>query len=98
MNFNVEVTCSKFPGVTLVNCKPIPMENPSLTAFPPVSAGYQPRGEVELCDKKDPTGKPLVVIKEFRATVSHGKDLPPQVVTPTGNWPECSVDRSTNKC
>lgn len=96
MNFNIEVRCSKFPGVTLINCKPIPMENPSLTAFPPAGAGYAPRGEVELCDKNDPSGKPLVVIKEFRATVTHGKDLPPQVIAGT-DYPPCSVDRAA-KC
>lgn len=96
MNFNINVTASRFSGVTLVNKATIAMQNPSLSTFPPVGAPYQPPGPVELVDINNPSGPVIVVINNFQATVSHRKGLPPQVIgvptTPTAptEFPQCS--------
>lgn len=96
MNFNVSCTASEFPGVTLVNKKVIDMRCPSVSAFPPVDAPYQPPGEVELVDSANPNGPVLIVISSFEATVTHRKGLPPQVIgvptVPTAptEFPPCS--------
>jgi hypothetical protein len=87
MNFNIKCECKAFPGVTLINKDTIQMRNPALDAFPPVSALYQPPQETSLVDARNPDGPTLCVIKEFKATVSHRKDLPEQCLCEVSPYP-----------
>lgn len=100
MNFNVTVTCKKFPGLVLVNKKSIQVESKALRSFPPKNAPYETPGVVELVDQKNPNGRPLVVIEKWQPTIDHRKGLPPQVLDPSkAKYPDmvdvdlpCSTD------
>ncbi|SDH76301.1 hypothetical protein SAMN05421505_12222 [Sinosporangium album] len=79
MNFNVKVTCEKYPDLVLVNRNTIAMENGNAKEFPPRNAGYAPAGAVELVDINNPTGPTVVTIDQFNSVVSHKEGAPAQL-------------------